>query len=307
LASLGKDDAAALDAYSRLHDLASKIPPLREAAEGAAPHLADYITRNTEKLHKQIEKAFSTQLEGVLKKMSWPAPNMTVPALLEGEFREGVKKLLDLQKPDLEAKEAGAARSAPLVLLPLQVMVRPLELGFKFHFDGDKPTNRLDRPEYFLSHVTDKLLNQYTDFMADSLQPILLDQFRGSSLALNAAYIDATAAFITALLPMVRAKILTILPKVSPQPQLLSHLVHEVMSFDATIREDWRYDGGNGDDGWRGLAYEVLATDNWFATWLNVEKECTFTSRDPISRQRTNLQNSRSRALPRNYRRIRQL
>lgn len=28
---------------------------------------------------------------------------MTVPLALEGDFREGARKLLDLQKPDLEA------------------------------------------------------------------------------------------------------------------------------------------------------------------------------------------------------------
>ena len=33
----------------------------------------------------------------------------------------------------------------PLVLLPLEVMVRPLELRFMYHFDGDRPTNRPDK------------------------------------------------------------------------------------------------------------------------------------------------------------------
>lgn len=33
----------------------------------------------------------------------------------------------------------------PLVLLPLEVMIKPLELRFKYHFDGDKPTNRVDK------------------------------------------------------------------------------------------------------------------------------------------------------------------
>jgi hypothetical protein len=256
--------------------LSSKLPDLQEAAEGAAPHLIDHIMNRTAQVHKQIEKAFSVQLEKVLKKINWPTPGMTVPLALEADFREGVRKLLDLQKPELESKASSSSRDPLLVLLPLQVMCHPLELGFRYHFDGDKPTNRLDRPEYFLSHITDKLLNQYSDFMADNLQPILLDEFRGTKLAMNAAYIDATSAFITSLLPMVRAKIFAILPKVSQQPQLLSHLIHEIMSFDATIRDDWRYDSGRGDVGWSGLAYEVLAADEnkWFATWQNVEKEC---------------------------------
>ena len=33
----------------------------------------------------------------------------------------------------------------PLVLLPLEVMVKPLELRFRYHFDGDRPTNKLSK------------------------------------------------------------------------------------------------------------------------------------------------------------------
>lgn len=35
------------------------------------------------------------------------------------------------------------------MLLPLEVMVHPLELRFKYHFSGDKPTNRLDKVPYY--------------------------------------------------------------------------------------------------------------------------------------------------------------
>ena len=41
--------------------------------------------------------------------------------------------------------------------------------------------------------------------------------------------IDATSAFITALLPMLKRKIQTFANQVSKQPQMLSHLIHEVM------------------------------------------------------------------------------
>ncbi|KAE9986810.1 hypothetical protein EG327_004112 [Venturia inaequalis] len=273
--SLGKDDNAALDAYRRLHTLSSQLPALQDAAEGAAPHLVDHILAKTYNIRSEIEKAFSAQLEVVLKQMHWPTPGMTVPLALEKDFLEGVRKLLELQKPALEALQSSkdTSRAEPLVLLPLQVMARHLELAFRFHFEGDRPMNKLDRPEYFLNHVIEKFVSQYANFMDDHLQPILLEVFRGTSLSLNSAYIDATSAFITAVLPMVRAKIFAILPRSAAQLQLLSHLIHEIMSFDSTIREDWGYDAGNETEGWRGLAYEVLATDTWFSTWLKVEKD----------------------------------
>jgi hypothetical protein len=166
----------------------------------------------------------------------------------------------------------------PPVLFPLQVLVQPLEMRFRYHFDGDRPTNRIDRPEYFLSHIT-TLLNDYSAFVGDHVQPVLLRHFRGTDLALNPVYIDAMAAFITALLPMLRVKIGALLPKVAAQPQLLSHLMHEIMSFDTTIRDTWGYDGGCGVDGWKGLSWEFLVQGDWFGRWLQVEKDCTMPPR----------------------------
>ena len=71
---------------------------------------------------------------------------------------------------------------------------------------------------------------------------------------------------------MLRHRIFTILPEVSTKPQVLSHLIHELMSFDTSLRDEWSYDGGNNTDGWKGLTYEVLVKRSWFPRWLFVEK-----------------------------------
>ena len=129
------------------------------------------------------------------------------------------------------------------------------------------------QPEYFLSHVAG-LLNSYEEFFAIYLQPILSSHFKGSNLALNSLYIDSTSALIAALLPMLRRKIFSLLLSVSKQPQLFSHLMHELMSFDTSLRDEWGYDGGCGADGWKGLTWEVLVKKDWFGKWLHVEKDC---------------------------------
>ena len=72
---------------------------------------------------------------------------------------------------------------------------------------------------------------------------------------------------------MLRRKIFTVMPQVSQQPRLLSHLIHELMSFDVSLREEWNYDGGNAIEGFEGLAWEVLVKKNWFGRWLEVEKD----------------------------------
>ena len=73
---------------------------------------------------------------------------------------------------------------------------------------------------------------------------------------------------------MLRHKLNGLLPRISNQPQLLSHLVHELMNFDVSLREEWSYDGGNAIEGWTGLTWEILVKKDWFGMWLNVEKNC---------------------------------
>lgn len=75
---------------------------------------------------------------------------------------------------------------------------------------------------------------------------------------------------------MLRRKIFAIMPQVARQPQLLSHLINEMMSFDTSLRDEWNYDGGDSLNGWRGLTWEVLVKKEWFSRWLEVEKTCTF-------------------------------
>lgn len=260
---------------------------MQDAADGATPFLVDHVAQVTQSLHDKIRSAFAAQLEGVLQKASWPGEDAAITPALQGQWEESVGKLLELQKPELEARDAADAQlrqtgasnrrdraDFPIVLLPLQVMAQPIELKFRYHFEGDKPTNKLDRPEYFLQFITDNVLSAYNGFVVDNVQPLLVRHFKGSDLSMNPVYIDAASAFITAILPMVRHKVYNMVPRVASQPQLLSLLIHELIKFDSIVRDDWAYTGGYGVDGWKGLTWEVLVLKDWFSRWLEVEKDC---------------------------------
>jgi hypothetical protein len=285
-AQLRTSSEAALQPYQQLRALHTRLASLHDEAEGAAPQLLHHVDTITQALRTRILAAFSSDLDAVLKKIHWPTPKATIPAPLRDEWEAAVAKLLELQMPELEgvsyASGPGDRVKLPPVLFPFDVLVQPLEMRFRYHFEGDRPTNRIDRPEFFLAHIT-TLLNDYSAFVADHVQPVLLRHFRGTDLALNPVYIDAMSAFVTALLPMLRSKIRALLPKVAGQPQLLSHLMHEIMSFDDTIRDTWGYDGGYGVDGWKGLSWEFLVQDDWFGRWLLVEKDCMSCPEHPHS------------------------
>lgn len=96
---------------------------------------------------------------------------------------------------------------------------------------------------------------------------------------------------------MLRRKIFAVLPQVANQPQLLSHLIHELMSFDTSLRDEWNYDGGNSLDGWKGLTWEVLVKKEWFSRLLEVEKACMFelpSTKIPLIRRKSLYQGTRT-------------
>jgi hypothetical protein len=101
--------------------------------------------------------------------------------------------------------------------------------------------------------------------------PILAAHFRGNILAGNSICVDPVAAFITALLPVLKEKVDGLLKEISNDPRLLSRFMHQLFEFDETLRTAFNYDAGNIDLGWKGLAWDVL--DTYFDRWLQVEKD----------------------------------
>ena len=96
-----------------------------------------------------MKDTFASDFEATLKRMKWPGKDVTMAGDLEREWSNGVEKLLELQEPELKARDNEVSRNGiqeeQLVLLPLEVMAKPLELGFKYHFTGEKVTNKLDK------------------------------------------------------------------------------------------------------------------------------------------------------------------
>lgn len=142
-----KSPQAALQPYLRLQTLVNALREAQPAAEGAAPHLIDHVDRTARTLWKQMKDAFAGEFEETLKRMRWPGTDVALQGPLEEEWTKGVKKLLELQEPELKARDMSESSpiDEPLILLPLAVMAKPLELRFKYHFEGDRPTNRTDK------------------------------------------------------------------------------------------------------------------------------------------------------------------
>ena len=276
--NLTKHPAVSVKAYSRIRTLSKQVQEAQVAAEGAAPQLAYMLEQTSRQLFTTLKEALENDLRKTLEQMKWPGKELNLLGDVPGNWDKQVRLLLELQDPDLIEVFADvdiSPRSSapdPVVLLPLEVMVQPLAVRFRYHFYGDKPTNRLDKPEYFLTHILD-LLERHSGLMTDMLGPIL-DERAGNSESHESIYTDAVSAFINALLPIVEAKCLSFLPQISQQPQLLSHFLHELMAFDGALRETWGFvpiPRMTAD--WQGLTGKMLDTHRYFENWLKVEKD----------------------------------
>lgn len=278
-ANLDSNPDAAIQAYSSLQRLVQGLERAQILAEGAAPHLLDQISTMTNSLYEDIKREWEEKLRKALDGMKWPKKDMNLTGKHIEDWSHYTKLLLKLQEPSLLHKGSESTTQAanePTVLLPLAVMVQPLALRFRFHFYGDKPTNRLDKPEYFLSHTLD-LLEQHNAFLTDFVQPNLDERIQQDD-QLDMIYTDAISAFISALLPIVSAKCLSLLPQLTSQPQLMSHLVHELMSFDETLQQSWAYSPYAGPlNQWKGLTWDMLTKHGYFEAWITLEKNFALT------------------------------
>jgi RAD50-interacting protein 1 len=261
---------AAVTSFNHLHHLASKLSQAQTAAEGAASQLvlkADAVDKD---VHIHLKDSITKSFTKVLERMGWPKKDMNLLGDVLSTWAEQAGLLLELQ--DAESTQARTRGDVPVVLLPVETMIAPLAQRFRYHFYGERPTNRLDKPEYFLSHVLD-LLDRQSEFIQEELQAVL-DHRTEASGTVEEVYPDAISAFITGLLPMAVNKCLSLLPNIVSQPQLLSHLMNELMSFDDIIRESWNYNPVPGTfSSWKGLTWVVLDQHGYFEQWLKTEKD----------------------------------
>lgn len=272
-ATLKTNPKECLADHQQLRSLLQLIKDAQAAAEGAAPHLLDFVEHESDSLYTDIKADLESTLQKTLDTVGWPKKELKLYGDLVSRLTNQIEHLLELQEPDLiQISSQRGLNADPVVLLPLEVMVRPLSIRFRYHFYGDRPTNRLDKPEYFLNHILD-ILDQQSSIVTSLLQPIL-DEHIHRTEKLEYLLPDAASAFITALLPMVTAKCLSILTQISSQPQLLSHFIDELMKFDNVLRESWTYSPSGGPfSEWKGLTWTILTKHAFFDTWLTAEKE----------------------------------
>ncbi|KAF8167795.1 TIP-1 family-domain-containing protein [Crassisporium funariophilum] len=215
-----------------------------------------------------IKAALSTALTSAAEKLGWPTPVDYVSCAPQDRqaFESAFFNLLKLQSFGREIHT-----EAPLMekdgLYPFHALIQPISLRFRYHFEGSRQTNKLDKPEWYFTHVQNAS-HEHAPFLKSVVQSLLdRSEYRG---------INAWREFTLLLLPLLSRKLKKTVPMLLGHPSLLAHTIYQALSFDAAMLEEGFMLEGTSDPDkkakWDGICEVILGNPDWFEAWLTGEK-----------------------------------
>ncbi|VDB92161.1 unnamed protein product [Peniophora sp. CBMAI 1063] len=238
--------------------------------------LVTFVQEIRDKTWGDIKSALTSELLTAAEKIGWPKP-VDCSAVQEADravFAKAFRRLLELQTIGQRVHDAagGAPDSAP-GLYALQALVQPVALRFKYHFEGTRATNKLDKPEWYFTHILN-VAHEHREFMEGVVQLFLQ----------STPYkeVDAWREFAFNLLPLLHRRIKRTMPLLLPHPPLLAHTICQALAFDAALREE-----GFGLSGtytalsastpvveeWNGVSATILDRKEWLDHWIESERD----------------------------------
>ncbi|XP_069318727.1 RAD50-interacting protein 1 isoform X2 [Eulemur rufifrons] len=260
-----------LTAQPWMDELGAKIDQIEEIER----HLA-YL-----KWISQIEEL--SDFEEILAQLHWPfiAPphsqtvGLSRPASapeMYSNLETLFCQLLKLQTSDelltepKQLPEKYSLPASPSVILPIQIMLTPLQKRFRYHFRGNRQTNVISKPEWYLAQVL-MWIGNHTQFLDEKIQPIL-DKVASS--------VNARLEFSRGLMMLVLEKLATDIPCLLYDDSLFCHLVDEVLLFERELHTVHGYPGTFAS------CMHILSEETCFQRWLTVERKFALQKMDSM-------------------------
>ncbi|GAA96748.1 uncharacterized protein L969DRAFT_97097 [Mixia osmundae IAM 14324] len=275
--SITTNTAGALKAYIQLYEYHESLN--RVSGKLGASAFVERIVRNT--WHRQVDE-ISIKVLAALEELHWPKPippleRSVATSRLKAAFLDGLKlqrageryRLAKTTDMDADPKRPSIALLEPPVI-PIRAMIQPLELRFRYHFDGKRQTNRLDKPEWYFAHVLN-LLSEHERFLTDDVQSLMAEGGYG--------HFDAMTEFIVANLKMVTRRLRQSVPQLLSLPPILAHTIYQALQFDKTLHDRYGFEprmskslpGKTGADVCI-TAEIILDNESWFGSWREAER-----------------------------------
>ncbi|KAK0233270.1 TIP-1 family-domain-containing protein [Armillaria fumosa] len=253
--------------------VANACSGIQDGENGSRPGLVVFLERLQETTWSRMKTILSNVLLSAAEKLKWPMTirYTSIPSEDRAAFETSFCNLLELQNIGQSFLTNNTkARPEKDGLYPLEALVQPLSLRFKYHFEGDRQTNQLHRPEWYFTHVLNAI-NDHQNFMESSIQRLL------SSTKYRS--FNAWHEFTLLLFPLLSRKLRRTIPSLLSHPSLLAHTIYQALSFDAALAEEgFTITDTSARDAfesrkWPGVADIILGKKEWFEAWIAGEKK----------------------------------
>ncbi|XP_067420575.1 RAD50-interacting protein 1 isoform X3 [Emydura macquarii macquarii] len=251
--------------------------------ESSCSHLLTFVRSTVKFWHKILKDKLSSDFEEILTHLHWPfvgPPQSQVFGLdalanapeVYNNLETLFSQLLKLQTSDelltkpKQLPEKYSLPPSPAIILPMQIMLNSLQKRFKYHFTGNRQTNVLSKPEWYLTQVL-MWIGNHAKFLDDKIQPIL--DKAGSS-------VNARLEFSRALVMLILEKLAADIPCLLYDDTLFCHLVDEVLLFERELYTIHGYLSTFPS------CMHVLSEETCFQRWLTVERKFALEKMDSI-------------------------
>ncbi|XP_004602176.2 RAD50-interacting protein 1 isoform X1 [Sorex araneus] len=251
--------------------------------ESSCTHLLGFMRSTVKFWHKILKDKLTSDFEEILAQLHWPfiatPQSQTVglnrPAVapeIYSNLETLFIQLLKLQTSDellTEPKQLPGKYSlppSPPVILPIQIMLTPLQKRFRYHFRGNRQTNVISKPEWYLAQVL-MWIGNHTQFLDEKIQPVL--DKAGSS-------VNARLEFSRGLMMLVLEKLAADIPCLLYDDNLFCHLVDEVLLFERELHSVHGYPDTFAN------CMHILSEESCFQRWLTVERKFALQKMDSM-------------------------
>ncbi|XP_037367264.1 RAD50-interacting protein 1 [Talpa occidentalis] len=251
--------------------------------ESSCTHLLGFVRATVKFWHKILKDKLTSDFEEILAQLHWPfitPPQAQTAGLTRlasaPEIHSNLEtlfcQLLKLQTSDelfTEPKhlpEKYSLPASPSVILPIQIMLTPLQKRFRYHFRGNRQTNMLSKPEWYLAQVL-MWIGNHTQFLDEKIQPIL---DKAGTL------VNARLEFSRGLVMLVLEKLAADIPCLLYDDNLFCHLVDEVLLFERELHSVHGYHGTLAN------CMHILSEETCFQRWLTVERKFALQKMDSM-------------------------
>ena len=248
-------DGSIEDALEAFREMKHLVLPLEY--HGLERYQSDCVKWAEMRLDGQLSHMLSQQLAHI----GWPK-EITADHAKSSEMDELLNTL------DYLILFSSYCQDADVYQRAAKIMVHPIALRFKFHYATDRPTNRIDKPEWYLSHLIQVALTH---------EALLRDLFELNDIQTNPVQKSTLLqTFVKQLIAIAKDHVAGQKERVLNDPFILLHTVDEITKFSKIIAEAFSIQHGFD------VLDSLLSDDLDVDAWIGAQYETSIASIDEI-------------------------